>query len=59
MKAKGKTAADVAALGYIETKQVYRVINGEHSTTLGILYSIAQGLEAHPKILFSFDFKED
>jgi predicted transcriptional regulator len=51
---KGKTPEDVAAIGNIETKQVYRVINGEHSTTLSIIYSISKGLEIHPKALFDF-----
>lgn len=47
---------DVAAHGNIETKQVYRVINGEHSATLSIIVAIAKGLEVHPKILLDFDF---
>lgn len=54
--AKDKTPEDVAAIGNIETKQVYRVINGEHSTTLSILFAIAKGLEVHPKKLLDFDF---
>jgi hypothetical protein len=49
---------DIAALGHFETKQVYRVINGEHSATLSIIYAIAKGLEIQPKNLFNFDFKE-
>ncbi len=53
---KGKTPEDVAAHGNIETKQVYRVINGEHSTTLATLISIAKGLEVHPQKLFEFEF---
>ncbi len=52
-----KTPEDIAALGNIETKQVYRAINGEHSTTLSVLFAIAKGLEVHPKELFDFDFK--
>ena len=51
-------AEDVAAIGRLETKQVYRVIKGEHSTTLSVLYSIAKGLEIHPKKLFDFDYEE-
>nr|WP_262919715.1 helix-turn-helix transcriptional regulator [Niabella hibiscisoli] len=60
IKQKRKTAEVVAALGGIETKQVYRIINGEHSATLSILVAIAQGLEIHPKKLldFEFDFEE-
>jgi transcriptional regulator with XRE-family HTH domain len=58
MEAKDKTPEDIAALGNIETKQVYRVIKGEHSTTLSLIYAIAKGLEVHPKNLFNFDFKE-
>ena len=54
---KDKTPEDVAAIGNIETKQVYRAINGEHSTTLSILFAIAKGLEVHPKKLFDFDFE--
>jgi transcriptional regulator with XRE-family HTH domain len=53
---KGKTPEEVAAHGDIETKQVYRVINGEHSTTLSIIIAIAKGLEIHPKELFDFDY---
>lgn len=57
---KKKTPEEVAAIGRIETKQVYRVINGEHSTTLSVLIAIAKGLEVHPKKLldFEFDFEE-
>lgn len=56
IKSKKKTPEDVAAIGLIETKQVYRVINGEHSATLSILIAIARGLEVHPKKLLDFDF---
>lgn len=55
--AKKKTPEDVAALGMIETKQVYRVINGEHSATLSIIFAIAHGLEVHPKKLLDFEFE--
>jgi len=58
IKAKGKTPEEVAALGNIETKQVYRVINAEHSATISITYAIAKGLGIHPKLLFEFDFAE-
>jgi len=58
MAARKKTPEDIAALGNIETKQVYRVINGEHSTTLSVLYAIAKGLEVHPKKLLDFAFEE-
>lgn len=51
------TPEHVAAIGRIETKQVYRVINGEHSTTLSILIAIAKGLDMHPKNLLDFDFE--
>jgi predicted transcriptional regulator len=54
---KHKTPEDVAAIGNIETKQVYRVINGEHSTTLSVIFAIAKGLEIHPKKLLDFDFE--
>ncbi|WP_346239584.1 helix-turn-helix domain-containing protein [Niabella insulamsoli] len=57
LKDRGKTAEDVAAIGHLETKQVYRVINGEHSTTLSVLIAIAKGLEIHPKKLLDFDFE--
>lgn len=56
IEAKKKTPEDVAAIGGLETKQVYRAINGEHSTGLAILISIAKGLEVHPKKLFDFEF---
>ncbi|WP_343703747.1 helix-turn-helix transcriptional regulator [Chitinophaga sp.] len=58
MAKSNKNAETVAALGGIETKQVYRVINGEHSATLSIVYAIAKGLEVHPKELFDFTFQE-
>ena len=54
---KNKTPEDVAAIGNLETKQIYRVINGEHSTTLSVLYAIAKGLEVHPKKLLDFEFE--
>ncbi|HMT75657.1 MAG TPA: helix-turn-helix domain-containing protein [Chitinophagaceae bacterium] len=53
---KKKTPEDVAAIGRIETKQVYRVINGEHSATLSVIVAIAKGLEIHPKKLLDFEF---
>ena len=56
---KKKSPEDVAAIGLIETKQVYRVINGEHSATLSIIYAIAKGLDIHPKKLFDFEFEEE
>jgi transcriptional regulator with XRE-family HTH domain len=58
LKQYGKTPEEVAAVGNLETKQVYRVLNGEHSTTLSILYAIAKGLGVHPKLLFDFAFTE-
>jgi predicted transcriptional regulator len=54
-----KTPEDVAAHGDIETKQVYRVINGEHSSGLNTIYALAKGLGVAPKVLFDFDFKYD
>jgi predicted transcriptional regulator len=57
LKEKGKTPEEVAALANIETKQVYRVINGEHSATISITYAISKGLGVHPKILFDFEFE--
>ena len=56
--AKGKTPEDVAAHGDLETKAVYRAINGEHSTGLSIIYAIAKGLGVKPKELFDFEFRE-
>lgn len=52
------TPEHVASRGDIETKQVYRVINGEHSATLSVIYAIAKGLDVKPKLLFDFDFEE-
>lgn len=52
-----KTPEEVAAHGNLETKQVYRVINGEHSSTLSVIYAIAKGVGVHPKELFDFEFK--
>lgn len=54
---KKKTPEHVAALGNIETKQVYRAINGEHSISLSMLVAIAKGLEVHPKKLLDFEFE--
>jgi len=51
--------ATVAAVGGIEQKQVYRVLNGEHGASLGTILAIAKGLEIHPKILFDFEFEEE
>lgn len=53
---KKKTPEEVAAIGNIETKQVYRVINAERSITLSTLLAIAKGLEVHPKKLLDFDY---
>jgi transcriptional regulator with XRE-family HTH domain len=54
---KGKTPEEVAALGDIETKQVYRAINAERSITLSTLVAIAKGLGVPPKKLLDFDFE--
>ena len=59
LELKRKTPEDVAAIGRVETKQIYRVINGEHSTTLSVLVAIARGLEVHPKKLLDFEFDFD
>lgn len=58
---KKKTPEHIAALGNIETKQVYRAINGEHSISLSMLAAIAKGLGVAPKKLldFEFDFGEE
>jgi transcriptional regulator with XRE-family HTH domain len=53
---KKKTPETVAALGNIETKQVYRAINAEHSVSLSVIAAIAIGLDMHPKKLFDFEF---
>ena len=59
LQSKGKTPEEVAAHANIETKQVYRAINGEHSPTISITYAIAKGLGVHPKVLFDFEFKDN
>ncbi len=56
LQLKDKTPEEVAAHGNIETKQVYRVINGEHSATISVTYAIAKGLGVHPRLLFDFEF---
>ena len=53
---KGLSPEALAAYARIETKQVYRIINGEHSTGISTIFSIAEGLEVHPKVLFDFEF---
>lgn len=60
IESKGKTPEEVAALGNIETKQVYRAINAERSITISTLAAIAKGLGVLPKKLldFEFDFEE-
>ena len=44
MQDKGSNPETVAAIGEIETKQVYRVINGEHSTTLSVIVDLSDAL---------------
>ncbi|MEI3800520.1 MULTISPECIES: helix-turn-helix domain-containing protein [unclassified Chitinophaga] len=56
LESKKKTPEEVAAHGNIETKQVYRVINGEHAATLSVIYALAKGLDVPPKELFDFSF---
>ncbi len=51
-----KDAITLAAHANLEPKQIYRVLNAEHSTSLGILFCIAKGLGVHPKELFDFEF---
>ncbi len=57
MDAKGKSAEDVGAIGGIETKQVYRAINAEHSISISIAVALAKGLGVHPKKLFDFEYE--
>ncbi len=56
IKLKFQTPEDIAAHGNIETKQVYRVINAEHSPSLSSILAIAKGLDVHPMELFDFKF---
>lgn len=56
IESKKMTPEHVGAIGNIETKQVYRAINGEHSISLSMLVAIAKGLEVHPKKLLDFEF---
>jgi hypothetical protein len=56
LKIKSTTPEYVAANGFIETKQVYRVLNAEHDTTLSTIVAIAKGLDIHPKELFDFEW---
>lgn len=58
LQERGKTPEEVAAIANIETKQVYRVINAEHSATISVTYAIAKGLGVHHMKLFDFDFKD-
>jgi transcriptional regulator with XRE-family HTH domain len=58
LKEKGKTPEEVAAHASLETKQVYRVLNGEHSATISVTFAIAKGLGVHPSLLFDFEFGE-
>lgn len=56
MKQHNTDAPTVAALGKIEPKQVYRVLNAEHAVSLGTIVSIAKGIGIEPKVLFDFKF---
>ena len=58
INSKKVTPEYVATHGYIETKQIYRVLNAEHSATISIVYAIAKGLDIKPKELFDFEFDE-
>ena len=58
IKEKGTTPEEVAAHANIETKQVYRVLNGEHSATISITFAISKGLGVRHMALFDFDFHE-
>ncbi len=55
LKDKNLTASEVAAYSNKETKQIYRIINGEHSASISTLYDIAEGLEIPIKTLFDFE----
>lgn len=56
LESKKMTPEELAAHARIETKQVYRIINGEHSTTISTIYSISKGMDVPPKKLFDFEF---
>lgn len=55
LKEKNLTPSQVAAYSNIETKQIYRIINGEHSASISTLFNIAEGLEMTIKDLFDFE----
>jgi transcriptional regulator with XRE-family HTH domain len=55
LKEKNLTPSEVAAYSNIETKQVCRIINREHSASTSTLYNIAEGLEIPIKKLFDFE----
>lgn len=56
MTEHGKDVLTIASVGKIESKQVYRVLNGEHGANLGTILLIAKGLGVSPMELFDFDF---
>ncbi|WP_425165376.1 hypothetical protein [Chitinophaga caseinilytica] len=58
MEKHGKTPEVVAAHDNIETKQVYRVLNGEHSSTISVIYAFAKGLGVKPMELFDIEYQE-
>jgi transcriptional regulator with XRE-family HTH domain len=54
LKSKNLKPSDLAAYSDMETKQIYRILNGEHSASIATLYNIAEGLELPIKELFEF-----
>lgn len=59
MTQHGKDVLTIASIGKLESKQVYRVMNGEHGATMGTIISLAKGLGISPKELFDFEFDLD
>ena len=56
IKEKRSKPETVAAIGGIEPKAVYRVMNADHSPTLSILKAIADGLGITVSELLDFNY---
>ena len=55
-KAKGLTQETLSYMADIELSTLNRIELGKAGTSLNNIFSIAEALDVHPKMLFDFDF---
>ncbi len=58
LEEKKMKVEDLAAYAEIESKSIYRILNGEVNTTISTIFALSKALEIKPEQFFCFDFEE-